>query len=240
MNTGQITLNKFLAQAGFCSRRKATDLIKNKKVTVNHIVTTEPYTKIKSHDMVCVENKEVILEKKIYILLNKPKNTISAAKDINSRKTVVDILKPAIQERIYPVGRLDRNTTGLLVMTNDGDLSQKLAHPKYNVTKVYQVTTDRSIRKKDVFTLLRGVALDDGFMKADDIHFPSLKKNIVCIAIHSGKNHIVKRLFKHLHYQVTKLDRINYAGLTKLGIQQGQWRHLTSEEITQLQNLKAI
>lgn len=229
-----ICLNKFIAQAGVCSRRKATDLIKQGHVTINGVCTKEPYTKVTEQDTITVHNKIIKLEKKIYILLNKPKNSISAVTDINNRRTVIDLLPKNIQERLYPVGRLDRDTTGLLLLTNDGDFAQQLAHPKFNVTKVYKVTTNRNITKKDVFTLLRGVQLEDGFMKADEIFYPSKHKNIISVAIHSGKNHIVKRLFKHLNYKVIKLDRTHYGCLNKKNLPIGTWRYLQEDEKKEL------
>ena len=229
-----LCLNKFLAQAGVCSRRKADDLIRFNHVKINDVIITVPYTKVSKCDIVKVRDEIVGLEKKIYILLNKPKNTISTVSDINERKTVLDIFKPTIKERLYPVGRLDRDTTGLLLMTNDGDFTQRLAHPKFNVKKVYRVTLSRSVSPRDMHLLLRGVKLEDGFMKADEAYYPTDKKSVVCIAIHSGQNHIVKRLFQELNYHVTHLDRSNYAGLTKRSLPQGEWRYLTNDEVRRL------
>lgn len=230
----EMCLNKFIAQSGICSRRKADDLIKQGKVTVNGVKTTAPYTKVTEQDTITVNNKVIQLEAKKYILLNKPKNSISAVSDINGRRTVIDILPDHIKERLYPVGRLDRDTTGLLLLTNDGDFAQKLAHPKFNVSKVYKVTTDKNITRKDIYTLLRGVKLEDGFMKADEIFYPSKHKNIISVAIHSGKNHIVKRLFKYLNYKVVKLDRTHYGTLTKKNLRVGEWRHLNHDEKKEL------
>lgn len=228
----EISLNKYIAHAGYCSRRVATDLIKNGKVQINGIIVTTPFTVVKHKDRVTVNNDPIIPEKKVYILLNKPKNVICTVSDENNRKTVTDLFLGLFKERLYPIGRLDRITTGLIIMTNDGDLTQRLAHPKYEVPKIYQVTSKLPITKSTLDTLLAGVPLEDGFMKVDEAYYTTASsKKIVNIAIHSGKNHIVRRLFEELGHLDIKLDRFSYAGLTKDKLRTGDWRHLTSQEV---------
>lgn len=235
----QTALSKYIAQSGRCSRRQATEYIKNGKVKVNGNMTTLPFTLVSDQDLVTVENKPIEPVKKVYILLNKPKNVICSLADEKNRKTVSDLLQPYFEERLYPVGRLDRATTGLLIMTNDGELTQRLAHPKFEVKKIYQVTSlDFTITQKNVDQLLKGIELSDGFMKVDEAYYPTDSKKTVCIAIHSGKNQIVRRLFKALGFADIKLDRINYAGLTQQQLPIGAWRHLTKEEITNLYTTK--
>lgn len=230
----EITLNKYIAHAGYCSRRVATDLIKNGKVRINGIQVKTPFTLVKKSDLVTVDNNPIIPEKKIYILLNKPKNVICTVSDENNRKTITDLFAGVFKERLYPIGRLDRSTTGLIIMTNDGDLTQRLAHPKYEVPKMYQVTSETSISKSLLETLVAGVPLEDGFMKVDEASYPTSSKKMVNVTIHSGKNHIVRRLFEELGHPDIKLDRFSYAGLTKEKLRTGEWRHLTTQEVEDL------
>ena len=230
----EIALNKYIAQAGYCSRRAATDFIKTGKVRINGIVVLTPFTTVKKNEVVTVNNNPIEPEKKVYILLNKPKNVICTVDDEKNRKTVTDLFLGLFKERLYPIGRLDRSTTGLLIMTNDGNLTQRLSHPKYEVSKTYQVTSDTNISKSLLDTLLVGVPLEDGFMKVDEAGYPTTSKKIVNVSIHSGKNHIVRRLFEELGHPDIKLDRLLYAGLTKDKLKTGEWRHLTSQEVETL------
>jgi len=230
----EISLNKFIAQAGYCSRRSATDYIKAGKVRINGIVVSTPFTTVKKNDLVTVENNPVIPEKKVYILLNKPKNVICTIDDEKNRKTVTDLFLGLFKERLYPIGRLDRSTTGLIIMTNDGDLTQRLSHPKYEISKMYQVTSETAISKNTLETLLAGVPLEDGFMKVDEAYYPTTSKKIINVSIHSGKNHIVRRLLEELGHPDIKLDRFSYAGLTKNKLKTGEWRILTPQEIKAL------
>jgi len=229
------SLSKFLAQAGVASRRKVVDIIKSGVVTVNNTVVKEPGFKISSHDTIHVNGQIVTREPKIYILLNKPKNCITTVADEHDRHHVLDLLGDEIQQRVYPIGRLDRDTTGLLLLTNDGNLTLKLSHPRYEIEKAYLVTLDKALTHKDIQKLCDGIALEDGFTRVDNAYFlkNSSKKECV-VELHSGKNRIVRRLFEHLGYNVVKLDRIGYAGLTKTGLSIGQWRYLTHAEITHL------
>jgi len=228
-------LSKYISQAGYCSRRQATEFIKQGKVKINGNVVTTPFTQVMPHDLVTVQGQQINPVAKIYILFNKPKNLVCTLADDKNRKTVSDVFKPYFEERLYPIGRLDRATTGLLIMTNDGDLTQRLSHPKYEVQKIYKVTSnDFNISQKSIEKLLEGITLEDGFMKVDEAYYPTESKKVVCIAIHSGKNQIVRRLFKELGYDDIKLDRINYAGLTKKDLPVGAWRHLTKQEVTAL------
>lgn len=227
-------LSKYIAQSGYCSRRQATEFIKSGKVMINGIKVTTPFTPVQAHDVVMVEKNQITQSKKIYILLNKPKNVVCTVADEKGRKTVSDLFSDYFEERLYPVGRLDRSTTGLLIMTNDGDLTQRLCHPKYEVSKTYQVTSESNITKATLDTLLEGVPLEDGFMKVDQAFYPTDSKKIATVIIHSGKNHIVRRLFETLGHPDIKLDRSEYAGLTKKGLKTGQWRLLTDLEIETL------
>lgn len=234
MSTNSPALSKYIAQSGYCSRRKATDLIKSGKVMINGIVITTPFTIVEKKDVVIVEKNQITQASKIYILFNKPKNLVCTLADEKGRKTVSDAFIPFFQERLYPVGRLDRSTTGLLIMTNDGDLTQRLCHPKYEVLKTYQVTSQTNISKTTLDTLLVGVPLEDGFMKVDQAFYTTDSKKIATVVIHSGKNHIVRRLFETLGHPDIKLDRSEYAGLTKKGLKTGEWRMLTTEEVEKL------
>ena len=227
-----IRLNKFLANAGICSRREADEFITAGVVSVNGEVVTELGTKIKRTDEVKFHDEPVSIERKTYILLNKPKDCVTTSDDPQERKTVMDFVKGACKERIYPVGRLDRNTTGVLLLTNDGDLASKLTHPKYLKKKIYHVYCDKNVTKADLDQIAAGVTLDDGEIHADAISYASeTDKSQVGIEIHSGKNRIVRRIFESLGYKVIKLDRVYFAGLTKKGLRRGDWRYLTEQRL---------
>ncbi len=227
-----IRLNKFLANAGICSRREADEFITAGVVSVNGEVVKELGTKIKLGDEVKFHDQPVRIERKIYVLLNKPKDTVTTSDDPQERRTVMDLVKNACTERIYPVGRLDRNTTGVLLLTNDGDLASKLTHPKYLKKKIYHVRLDKDLTKEDMERIASGIQLDDGEIHADAISYTDEeKKNEVGIEIHSGKNRIVRRIFESLGYRVVKLDRVYFAGLTKKGLRRGDWRYLTEKEV---------
>ncbi|MDE5921170.1 MAG: rRNA pseudouridine synthase [Paramuribaculum sp.] len=228
----QIRLNKFMANAGICSRREADEFIQQGLVKVNGNVVTELGTKITHSDTVEYDGKVVALEHKCYILLNKPKDCVTTSDDPNGRLTVMDIVKGACEERIYPVGRLDRNTTGVLLLTNDGDLASKLTHPKYVKKKIYHVWTDKDISEDDMQRIADGIELDDGPIHADAISYATeTDRNQAGIEIHSGRNRIVRRIFESLGYHVTKLDRVYFAGLTKKNLPRGRWRYLTQDEV---------
>lgn len=227
-----IRLNKFLANAGVCSRREADEFITAGVVSVNGQVVTELGTKIKRSDEVKFHDQVVSIERKIYVLLNKPKDTVTTSDDPQARRTVMDLVKGACDERIYPVGRLDRNTTGVLLLTNDGDLASKLTHPKYLKKKIYHVHLDKNLTRADMEQIAAGIQLDDGEIHADAISYTDEnKKSDVGIEIHSGKNRIVRRIFESLGYKVVKLDRVYFAGLTKKGLRRGDWRYLTEQEV---------
>ncbi len=226
-----IRLNKYLANAGVCSRREADEFITSGAVTVNGVVVTELGTKIKRADEVKFHDQPVSIERKIYVLLNKPKDCVTTSDDPQARKTVMDLVKGACTERIYPVGRLDRNTTGVLLLTNDGDLASKLTHPKYLKKKIYHVHLDKNLTKADLDQIAEGIQLEDGEIHADAISYIDDRKDEVGIEIHSGKNRIVRRIFESLGYKVTKLDRVFFAGLTKKGLRRGDWRYLTEPEV---------
>ena len=227
-----IRLNKFLANAGVCSRREADEFITAGVVSVNGEVVTELGTKIKRGDEVKFHDQNVSIERKIYVLLNKPKDTVTTSDDPQARHTVMDLVKGACDERIYPVGRLDRNTTGVLLLTNDGDLASKLTHPKYLKKKIYHVHLDKNLTKADMEQIAAGIQLDDGEIHADAISYTDdFKKDDVGIEIHSGKNRIVRRIFESLGYKVMKLDRVFFAGLTKKGLRRGEWRYLSEQEV---------
>lgn len=227
-----IRLNKFLSNAGICSRREADEFITAGVVTVNGEVKTELGTKIKRGDEVKFHDQPVTIERKIYVLLNKPKDTVTTSDDPQARRTVMDLVKGACEERIYPVGRLDRNTTGVLLLTNDGDLASKLTHPKFMKKKVYHVHLDKNLTKADMDQIATGITIDDEEIHADAINYTDeTKKDDIGIEIHSGKNRIVRRIFESLGYKVTKLDRVLFAGLTKKGLRRGEWRYLTEQEV---------
>ena len=228
----QVRLNKFMANAGVCSRREADELIQKGLVKVNGEPVTELGVKITGKDVVEYDGKVVTTEKKCYVLLNKPKNCVTTSEDPNGRKTVMDLVKGACEERIYPVGRLDRNTTGVLLLTNDGDLASKLTHPKYVKKKIYQVWTDKPISEEDMQHIADGVELDDGPIHADEVQYASpTDRKQAGIQIHSGRNRVVRRIFEALGYHVVKLDRVYFAGLTKKKLPRGHWRYLTQEEV---------
>ena len=230
-----IRLNKFLANAGVCSRREADEFITAGVVSVNGEVVTELGTKIKRVDVVKFHDEPVSIERKVYVLLNKPKDTVTTSDDPQERRTVMDLVKGACNERIYPVGRLDRNTTGVLLLTNDGDLASKLTHPKFLKKKIYHVHLDKNLTKADMEQIAAGIQLEDGEIHADDISYTDdFKKNQVGIEIHSGKNRIVRRIFESLGYKVIKLDRVFFAGLTKKGLRRGDWRYLSEAEVNYL------
>ncbi|MBD5261897.1 MAG: pseudouridine synthase [Bacteroides sp.] len=227
-----IRLNKFMANSGICSRREADEKITAGLVTVNDVVVTELGTKINRDDVVKCEDKVVTPERKCYVLLNKPKDCVTTSDDPNGRLTVLDVVKGACRERIYPVGRLDRNTTGVLLLTNDGELASKLTHPKFVKKKIYHVWTDKDITEEDMQRIADGIELEDGEIHADAISYANdTDRNQAGIEIHSGRNRIVRRIFEHLGYRVTKLDRVYFAGLTKKNLPRGRWRYLTQEEV---------
>ena len=218
-----------------CSRREADEYIQAGVVTVNGTVVTELGTKVHRSDEVKFHDQPVSLEQKVYVLLNKPKGFVTTSDDPQQRKTVMDLVKNACPERIYPVGRLDRNTTGVLLLTNDGDLASKLTHPKFLKKKVYHVTLDKSVAAEDIQKIAEGIELEDGEVHADAIEYASdTDKSQVGIEIHSGKNRIVRRIFESLGYRVVKLDRVMFAGLTKKNLRRGDWRFLTEKEVDML------
>ncbi len=227
-----IRLNKFLANAGVCSRREADEFITAGVVSVNGEVVTELGTKIKRSDVVKFHDEPVSIERKVYVLLNKPKDCVTTSDDPQARLTVMDLVKGACNERIYTVGRLDRNTTGVLLLTNDGDLASKLTHPKFLKKKIYHVYLDKNLTKADMDQIAAGIQLEDGEIHADAISYADEnKRDQVGIEIHSGKNRIVRRIFESLGYKVVKLDRVFFAGLTKKGLRRGEWRYLTEQEV---------
>ena len=230
-----IRLNKYLANAGVCSRREADDFIQAGVVTVNGQIVTELGTKVLRGDEVKFHDQPVTLEKKVYVLLNKPKDYVTTSDDPQQRKTVMDLVKDACPERIYPVGRLDRNTTGVLLLTNDGEIASKLTHPKFLKKKVYHVYLDKNVTMHDMQQIASGIELEDGEIHADAIEYADdHDKSQVGIEIHSGKNRIVRRIFESLGYRVTKLDRVQFAGLTKKNLRRGDWRFLTEQEVDML------
>lgn len=229
-------LNKFIAHCGVCSRRDAADMVKLGKVKVNGELITEPGHKVSSKDDIKVNGKKIFPARNlVYILLNKPKDYITTTEDPQGRKTVLDLIHRATSERIYPVGRLDRNTSGVLLLTNDGELSQRLTHPSHEIKKVYHVTLNRPLERKDFDTILKGVTLEDGIASVDSLAYADSKdKTQIGIEIHSGRNRIVRRIFEHLGYEVKNLDRVIFAGLTKKNVERGKWRFLTEKEIRDL------
>ncbi len=229
-----IRLNKYIAASGICSRRDADDLIKKGLVKVNGTTITEMGFKLSRHENVTLKGKPIIPEKKVYIVLNKPKDTVSTVKDPHANRTVLDLVNHKTGERIYPVGRLDRNTTGVLLLTNDGELTKKLTHPSYNKKKIYHVVLNKAISKGELSRIVSGIELSDGMINADAISYVNDSKKEVGIELHSGKNRIVRRIFEHLGYEIEKLDRVYFAGLTKKNISRGKWRYLTQKEINSL------
>lgn len=226
-------LNKFIAHSGVCGRREAAELVKEGKVTVNGDKVFEPGYKVNGTEKIVVKGKQVFLQRNsVYILLNKPKDFITTANDPEGRKTVMDLVKNATEERVYPVGRLDRNTTGVLLLTNDGELAQKLTHPSFEIKKIYEVTLDKPVTKKDLESILEGVTLEDGFVQADAAGYTDPKdKHVIGIEIHSGRNRIVRRIFEHLGYDVKGLDRVMFANLTKKNVERGKFRFLQEKEV---------
>lgn len=233
--TVPVRLNKYLANAGICSRREADEFIQAGVVSVNGQVVTELGTKVLRTDDIRLHDQKVSMEKKVYVLLNKPKDCVTTSDDPQQRKTVMDLVKNACPERIYPVGRLDRNTTGVLLLTNDGDLASKLTHPKFLKKKIYHVFLDKKVTAHDMQQIATGITLEDGEVHADAIEYASATdKSQVGIEIHSGKNRIVRRIFESLGYRVVKLDRVLFAGLTKKNLRRGDWRFLTEKEVDML------
>lgn len=226
-------LNKYVAHCGICSRRDAVPLIKEGKMRVNDVVILEPGFKVNPNDIVTFAGKKILPEKNlVYILLNKPKDYITTLDDPEGRKTVLDLLRGVTAERIFPVGRLDRNTTGVLLLTNDGDLTQKLSHPSHEVRKIYEVKLDKPLGKLDFERILRGLDLEDGFVRADSLAYTDPKdKSIIGIELHSGRNRIVRRMFESLGYDVRNLDRVMFGNLTKKNVERGKWRYLVEKEI---------
>ena len=233
-------LSKFLSTSGVCSRRKATDAIKSGMVTINDKIVHEPFYDVQPNDEVCFEGQLVHQTKKfIYILLNKPEDCITTVSDESSRRTVLDLVNFKTEARIYPVGRLDRMTTGLLILTNDGELTKKLTHPSYEFTKKYLVKLDKLFQVNDLKQLAAGIDLEDGFIKPDSVYYNHNKPaSKVIVEIHSGKNRIIRRMFEHFGYQVLKLNRFFYAGLTSKDLEVGKWRHLTAQEVANLKGKK--
>lgn len=233
-----IRLNKFIANAGVCSRREADKLIQSEKIKVNGKVVTEMGYQVSSTDVVVYNGKKLSAEKYVYILLNKPKGFVTTTKDPHAEKTVMDLVKNATNERIYPVGRLDKETTGLLILTNDGELTQKLTHPSNNIAKIYKVSLHKPIAKNDQLALVNGIELEDGNTHFDELSLLTQDKKELGVEIHSGKNRIIRRMFEHLGYHVRKLDRVTFAGLTKKDLPRGKWRLLTEKEIFQLKKTR--
>jgi 23S rRNA pseudouridine2605 synthase len=229
----EMPLNKYIAHSGICSRRDAAELVKKQEVTVNGEVVSEPGRKITDKDVVKVKGKKITPSRDfVYILLNKPKDFITTTEDPQGRKTVLDLIRTATTERVYPIGRLDRNTSGVLLFTNDGDLAQSLSHPKNEIKKIYEVKLDKPLAKADFDAILSGITLEDGFIQPDALAYADSKdKTIIGIEIHSGRNRIVRRIFEKLGYDVKGLDRVMYAGLTKKNVQRGKWRLLQEREI---------
>lgn len=234
-------LNKFLAHSGICSRRDAVELIQSGKVKVNGKVALEPGYKVQPTDEVIFNNKKLFVTRNlVYVLLNKPKDYLTTTDDPQGRKTVLQLIKQATPERIYPIGRLDRNTSGVLLLTNDGDLTQKLSHPSYEIKKVYEVKLDKPLTRADFDKILAGLVLEDGKILVDALAYADSKdKSIIGIEIHSGRNRIVRRIFEHLGYDVKGLDRVMYAGLTKKNVERGKWRYLSEKEIRLLKYMNS-
>ena len=232
--TGEVRLNRFISQSGVCSRREADEFILAGVVTVNGQVVTELGTKILPTDEVRFNDEKLQGEKHVYIVLNKPKGYVTSLEDPHADKTVMDLVKDACTERVYPVGRLDKNSLGLLLITNDGDVTRQLTHPSYRKKKIYQVTLDKPLTRADMDTLTEGITLEDGEIFADEVAYASEDKKTVGVEIHSGRNRIVRRMFEHLGYSVQKLDRVYYAGLTKKNLKRGAWRFLTKDEVMRL------
>ncbi len=234
--TGEMRLNRFIAQSGICSRREADDFILAGLVSVNGTIVTELGTKVLPTDEVKFNESRVQGEKKVYLVLNKPKGYVTSLEDPHADKTVSELVKDACTERVYPVGRLDKNSVGLLLFTNDGDLTKQLTHPSYKKKKIYQATLDKALERADMEAIAQGITLEDGEIYADEIAYVKDDKKEIGIEIHSGRNRIVRRIFEHLGYKVMKLDRVYYAGLTKKNLKRGDWRFLTREEVERLKS----
>lgn len=239
--SSQMPLNKFIAHAGICGRREAAELVKQGQVQVNGDIVFEPATKVSETDTIKLKGKKLAIQQKlVYFLLNKPKDHITTTKDDKGRKTVLDLFKDVADSHLFPVGRLDRNTTGVLLLTNDGELAQQLTHPSFEVKKIYEATLDKPLAKKDAEAIATGITLEDGEIKADTVGYADPKnKAVIGIEIHSGKNRIVRRIFEHLGYEVKKLDRVMFAGLTKKNVDRGKWRYLAEKEIRILKFMNA-
>ena len=232
--TGEIRLNRFVAQSGLCSRREADDFIAAGLVSVNGVIVTELGTKVKPTDIVKFNDERLQGEKNVYLVLNKPKGYVTTLEDDHAEKTVMELVQNACKERIYPVGRLDKNSLGLLLFTNDGDITRQLTHPSLRKKKIYEVALDKALTRADFEQLAEGITLEDGDIYFDEISYLKDDKKSVGVEIHSGRNRIVRRMFEHLGYKVTKLDRVYYAGLTKKNLKRGAWRFLTSDEVARL------
>ncbi|MBN8787731.1 MAG: rRNA pseudouridine synthase [Terrimonas sp.] len=239
ISNDEMPLNKFIAWSGVCARREAADIVKAGKVTVNGRLVTEPPFRVSQADTIKVNGKKISLQKNlVYILLNKPKDYITTTDDPEGRKTVMDLVKGATTERVFPVGRLDRNTTGVLLLTNDGEVAQRLTHPKYEVKKIYEVRLDKPVTKQQLDTIASGITLEDGFIQPDSVAYADTKdRSVIGIEIHSGKNRIVRRIFEHLGFDVKNLDRVMYGIFTKKNVDRGKWRFLTEKEIRLLKHL---
>ncbi len=233
---GEMRLNRFIAQSGLCSRREADDFISAGLVSVNGVIVTELGSKVMPTDEVKFNDSRVEGEKKVYLVLNKPKGYVTSLEDPHADKLVMDLVKGACTERIYPVGRLDKNSLGLLLFTNDGDLTKQLTHPAYKKKKIYQVTLDKPLTRADMDAIAEGITLEDGEIHADEVSYVKENKKEVGIEIHSGRNRIVRRIFESLGYTVQKLDRVYYAGLTKKNLKRGGWRFLTRDEVNRLKS----
>ncbi len=234
-----LPLNKFISWSGVCGRREAADLVKAGKVTVNGKLITDPPFRVSQDDVVKLNGKKISLQKNlVYILLNKPKDYITTTDDPEGRKTVMDLIKKATPERVFPVGRLDRNTTGVMLLTNDGELAQRLTHPKYEVKKIYEVKVDQPVTKQQLDSIASGITLEDGFIQPDAVAYADAKdKSVIGIEIHSGRNRIVRRIFEHMGFKVKNLDRVMYGIFTKKNVDRGKWRFLTEKEIRLLKHL---
>ncbi len=236
VQSGEMRLNRYIAQSGLCSRREADDYISAGLVTVNGVVVKELGSKVMPSDEIRFNDEQIKGEKKVYLVLNKPKGFVTSSDDPHADKTVMDLVRNACTERIYPVGRLDKNSLGVLLFTNDGDLTKQLTHPSHRKKKIYQVSLDKPVTRADFDSLASGVTLEDGEIYADEISYVSERRDEVGLEIHSGRNRIVRRMFEHLGYSVQKLDRVYFAGLTKKNLKRGQWRFLTNEEVERLKS----
>lgn len=230
-----IRLNKFIANSGVCARREADELIRDGHISVNGREVTDMGVKVRLTDNVTYNGKSLSPGKKVYVLLNKPKGYVTTVSDPHAEKTVLDLVRNATSERIYPVGRLDKATTGVLLLTNDGDLAGKLTHPRYRISKVYHVFADKPVTRSEMEAIVAGVELDGEIISADAISYPDPDDHTqVGLEIHSGQNRVVRRIFEKLGFRIRKLDRVSFAGLTKKNLQRGHWRHLTPKEISML------